>query len=91
MSREQIIAAIQTCARKLKRIPTRAELKQITGISYPMVRHGFGNMSRAFREAGLEPTARGQVIDDARLFETRLQEFSRLRRHPPFEKALPPA
>jgi hypothetical protein len=62
MSREQIIAAIQTCARKLKRIPTRAELKQITGISYPMVRHGFGNMSRAFREAGLEPTARGQVI-----------------------------
>src|SRR4029077_9342539 len=62
MSREEIIAAIQTCARKLGRIPTRAELKQITGISYPMVRHGFGNMSRAFREAGLEPTARGQVI-----------------------------
>jgi hypothetical protein len=62
MSREQIIAAIQTCARNLGRIPTRTELKQITGISYPMVRHGFGNMSRAFREAGLEPTARGQVI-----------------------------
>jgi hypothetical protein len=62
MSREQIIAAIQTCARKLKRIPTRTELKQITGVSYPMVRHGFGNMARAFCEAGLEPTARGQVI-----------------------------
>ena len=62
VSPEQIIAAIQTCARKLGRVPTRAELEQSAGISYPMVRHRFGNLSRAFREAGLEPTAHNQVI-----------------------------
>lgn len=45
MSQEQIIAAIQTCARQLGRVPTRVELKQITGVSYPNVRYGFGNMA----------------------------------------------
>lgn len=67
MSQEQIIAAIQTCARQLGRVPTRVELKQITGISYPTVRYGFGNMARALREAGFEPTSRGQSISDESL------------------------
>ncbi len=67
MSQEQIIAAIQTCARQLGRVPTRVELKQIAGISYPTLRYTFGNMARAIREAGFEPTSRGQSVSDENL------------------------
>jgi len=67
VSQEQIIAAIQTCARQLGRVPTRVELKQIAGISYPTLRYTFGNMARAVREAGFEPTSRGQSVSDENL------------------------
>jgi hypothetical protein len=63
-SQQQIIAAIQTCARQLGRVPTRVELKQITGISYPTLRYSFGNMARALREAGFEPVSTRQAISE---------------------------
>jgi hypothetical protein len=63
-SQQQIIAAIQTCARQLGRVPTRVELKQITGISYPALRYSFGNMARAVREAGFEPVSTSQAISE---------------------------
>jgi hypothetical protein len=61
LCQEEIIAAIQTCARQLGRVPTRVELKQTTGVSYPSVRHGFGNMARAFSEAGFDPLPAGNL------------------------------
>jgi hypothetical protein len=64
VSQQQIIAAIQTCARQLGRVPTRVELKQITGISYPTLRYSFGNMARALREAGFEPVSTSQAISE---------------------------
>lgn len=63
-AQQQIIAAIQTCARQLGRVPTRVELKQIAGISYPALRYSFGNMSRAIREAGFEPVSTSQAISE---------------------------
>jgi len=63
-SQQQIITAIQTCARQLGRVPTRVELKQITGISYPALRYSFGNMARALREAGFEPVSTSQAISE---------------------------
>lgn len=63
-SQQQIITAIQTCARQLGRVPTRVELKQIAGISYPTLRYSFGNMARALREAGFEPVSTSQTISE---------------------------
>jgi len=63
-SQQQIITAIQTCARQLGRVPTRVELKQISGISYPALRYSFGNMARAVREAGFEPVSTSQAISE---------------------------
>jgi hypothetical protein len=64
VSQEEILTAIQTCARQLGRIPTRAELQQIAGISYPALRYSFGNMARAIRQAGFEPVSTSQTISE---------------------------
>ncbi|HZI55681.1 MAG TPA: hypothetical protein VFF39_02845, partial [Verrucomicrobiae bacterium] len=62
MSREEIIAAVQKCARELGRTPTRAELKKITGISLGQVKRLFRGMTFALRAAGLNPGGRGHLI-----------------------------
>ena len=62
MTREEIIAAIQTCARKLGRTPTRAELKKMAGVSLSRVKYLFRGMTFALREAGLDPKGRGHLI-----------------------------
>jgi hypothetical protein len=62
MTREEIIAAIQTCARKLGRTPTRAELKKMAGVSLSLVKYRFRGMTLALREAGLDPKGRGHLI-----------------------------
>jgi hypothetical protein len=67
MTREEIIAAIQTCARKLGRTPTRAELKKMAGVSVSRVKYVFRGMTFALREAGLDPTGRGHLIPTAEL------------------------
>lgn len=62
MTREEIIAAIQKCARKLGRTPTRAELKKMAGVSLTRVKYLFKGMTLALREAGLKPQGRGHLI-----------------------------
>ncbi len=61
MSREEIISAIQKCAQKLKRAPTRAELKK-AGVSLSRVKYLFRGMTQALREAGFEPKGPGHAI-----------------------------
>ena len=62
MSREEIIAAIQKCARKLGRTPTRAELRKMAGISLSRVKQLFKGMTLALRAAGLDPKGPGHLI-----------------------------
>ena len=61
MSREEIIAAIRKCARKLKRVPKREELSR-AGVSLPRVSRLFGCFSQALREAGLAGKGSGYLI-----------------------------
>lgn len=61
MSREEIIAAIQKCARKLGHPPSRAQLSQ-AGISLARVSRLFGCFTRALRQAGLDPKGSGCLI-----------------------------
>src|SRR5690348_5632849 len=55
MSKEEIVSAIQNCARKLGRVPTRRELQKMNGVSHHEVDRRFGSYGRAVTLAGLEP------------------------------------
>jgi hypothetical protein len=55
MSKEEIVSAIQNCARKLGRVPTRRELQKMNGVSPREVDRRFGSYGRAVTLAGLEP------------------------------------
>lgn len=61
MPREEIIAAIRKCARKLKRVPKRDELSR-AGVSLARVSRLFGCFSQALREAGLAGKGSGYLI-----------------------------
>ena len=55
MSKEEILSAIQSCAQKLGRVPTRRELQKMNGVSHREVDRRFGSYGRAVTLAGLEP------------------------------------
>jgi hypothetical protein len=59
VTKEQVIAAIRACARKLGRIPTKKQFRQMAGISEKRVCNRFGSFGQAVREAGLEPAGPG--------------------------------
>jgi hypothetical protein len=67
MTREEIIAAIQRCARKLGRPPTRAELRKMAGVSLSRVKYLFKGMTAALRAAGFDPKGRGHLIRNEEL------------------------
>jgi len=59
VTKEEVIAAIRACARKLGRIPTKKDLRLLAGISEKRVSNRFGSFGQAVREAGLEPSGPG--------------------------------
>ncbi len=59
MSKEEILQAIRSCARKLKHNPSRRELRIATGISDEPLHKHFGGLTRAMELAGLRPSGRG--------------------------------
>jgi hypothetical protein len=59
MSREEILKAIRSCARKLKRNPSRRELRSMARISEEALYRNFGGLRRALEQAGLQPSGSG--------------------------------
>jgi len=59
MSKEEILQAIRSCARKLKHNPSRRELRIATGISDEPLHKHFGGLTKAMELAGLRPSGRG--------------------------------
>ncbi|HEY1937948.1 MAG TPA: hypothetical protein VGJ33_08445 [Candidatus Angelobacter sp.] len=59
MSKEEILKAIRSCARKLKRNPTRRDLHKITRISEDTIYKHFGTLYKALFAAGLRPSGSG--------------------------------
>jgi hypothetical protein len=59
MTKEEIIQAIQLCAKKLGRSPNLRELHSIGGVSELVLYKRFGGLARALSEAGLEVTGPG--------------------------------
>jgi hypothetical protein len=59
MSKEEILKAIRSCARKLKRNPARRELRRMARISEEMLYKHFGGLKKALEQAGLRPSGSG--------------------------------
>jgi hypothetical protein len=77
LSRPEILRAIRSAARKLKRAPTRAELMRLTGIHYcKLIPHFPGGYRSAIQAAGLSPHPGGLRISTAAL----LTDWARLAR-----------
>src|ERR1041385_1912728 len=66
-TKEQIIAALKSAARKLGHAPTCYELKRLAGISRSQVTYRFHSYRAAGRAAGLEPENNGVRIETADL------------------------
>src|SRR5258708_21655205 len=67
ISQEQIITAIQTCARTLGHPPSRSELTRMTGIAWNHSWVEFGGMCAALRAAGFEPGSKCESPEKAAL------------------------
>ena len=66
-SKQQIIAALRSVARKLGHAPTSLELRRMSGISRNQVAWRFHGYRAAVRAAGLEPENNGVRIETAAL------------------------
>jgi hypothetical protein len=62
VTKEEVIRAIRACTRKLGRIPTKKELRELTGITEKRVSNRFGSLGQAIRAAGLEPRGPGYQL-----------------------------
>src|SRR5258707_15788765 len=67
VTQEQIIAAIQTCARTLGHPPSRSELTRMTGIGWNPIWVEFRGMCAALRAAGFEPGSKCESPEKAAL------------------------
>jgi Homing endonuclease associated repeat len=59
MSKEEVLKAIRLCARKLKRNPSRRELRRMARISEETLYRHFGGLKGALEKAGLQPSGSG--------------------------------
>lgn len=77
-SKPEVISAIRTAARGLRRTPTRSEFQSMSGIHWTKVQRLFGGYRAAVREAGLEPDPGGIRIGTAAMLLVLSSPFSRL-------------
>ena len=75
-SKPEVISAIRSAKRRLKRTPTRSEFQRLSGIHWTRVQRLFGGYRVAVREAGLEPDPGGIRIDTTAM----LLDFARVAR-----------
>src|SRR5260221_7443304 len=63
VKKQEMIAAIQACAKELGRAPTIPELMKQYGIERPEIRRHFGNYKLALEECGLEVPGWGRTVE----------------------------
>ena len=68
-TKEQIIAALKSAARKLGHAPTSSELTRLSGITINQVRERFSGYRLAVRAAGLTPNRMGMRVETAALLQ----------------------
>jgi hypothetical protein len=68
-TKEEVIAAIQECAKKLGRTPNAPELQRVVKMTCGHYRRHFATLTEAIKVAGLVPAGGGHTIEMLRLFE----------------------
>ena len=68
MSKDEIVNAIQECAREVGRNPTFPELKRRCGVTPHDIRAHFATFAEALRESGLQPSGVGYRVETRQLF-----------------------
>jgi hypothetical protein len=68
-TKEQIIAALKSAARKLGHAPTSSELTRLSGITINQVRERFSGYRLAVCAAGLKPNPMGMRVETAALLQ----------------------
>jgi hypothetical protein len=69
MTKQEILAGLQKCAKKLGRTPTMREMRRMMKISEHNIRFHYKNLRSALREAGLDARAQGFKVNLVRLLE----------------------
>ncbi len=67
LTKDEVLAALRVCAKKLGHVPTRKEFRKLAGISEKVVSNRFGSYGKALREAGFDPVGPGHQWSDDRL------------------------
>ncbi len=67
MTKEKILQAIRSCAKKLKRNPSLRDLRLIAGISEQVLYKRFGSLRKALEAAGLQPAGPGMGQQESTL------------------------
>jgi hypothetical protein len=82
MTKDEILAAIRRAAAELGRVPSRGELRRITGVSHYRVLAEFPTLREAVRAAGLEPNPKGEKISTEDLLQDWKRVAEKLGRRP---------
>lgn len=69
MTREEVLAGLLECYKKLGRTPTYAELKKMSKLTRFWIQKHFANMGHAFREAGVDALGSGFRIETSVLLD----------------------
>jgi Homing endonuclease associated repeat len=68
-TKQEILKAIRLCAKKLGRNPNLRELRRMGGITEAAITKGFGRLSKALEEAGLEAVGAGFEVATSSLLK----------------------
>ena len=69
MTKANVLAGLQKCAKKLDRTPTYTELWRMTKITKYMIKLHFGSMAEALKRAGIAARGIGHRLDTLTLLE----------------------
>ncbi len=82
MTKEEMTAAITTCARKLEKPPTLAELMEEANVSRREIRKHFDSYQSALEECGMESRGGGKKVSMEKLFMDWVEVVRRLHKIP---------
>jgi hypothetical protein len=68
-TRDEIIAILKDCTKKLGHVPTRSELVKLTAIKEKNINRHFGSYQNALRVCGMEAHGCGYTVSTKKLFE----------------------
>ncbi len=82
MTKEEVISAILFCVKKLRHVPSRAELLKLKGVTRGDLRRHFGTYKCALEACGLEGRGGGRKVKIEQLFKDWAEIVRKLKKVP---------